>query len=347
MPEEPMPEGIPSAREASKRPRVLPVHAQRLSHVIYYESADVEATAERYGRVLGLTESSFVARNPFWVSFAGIQLRSVHLSRSLASAAKIKQVPADMVMLIISERGGSSIEARGTQVFSRNRAVAMTAPLDAHLYQSIELAEDFLIETNLGEMVQHVAMENKDHLIRRALSRPLDFDLTSVLGAQCYRTFHFVWNQLTGPSMSPPPVLEAAYEELLLNAMSMLLAPALTDGSDRFDLGSALIQRACEIIKAQAAEPIRIADIAIALGVSTRHLQAGFRRYLNTTPQRFLSDCRLERARSMLQLSLPHETVTQIAFECGFGHLGEFSMRYRSRFGESPSETFRRARVVG
>ena len=41
--------------------------------------------------------------------------------------------------------------------------------------------------------------------------------------------------------MSPPPVLEAAYEELLLNAMSMLLAPALTDGSDRFDLGSALI----------------------------------------------------------------------------------------------------------
>ena len=123
----------------------------QLSHVIYYELADVEATAERYGRVLGLTESSFVARNPFWVSFAGIQLRSVHLSRSLASAAKIKQVPADMVMLIISERGGSSIEARGTQVFSRNRAVAMTAPLDAHLYQSIELAEDFLIETNWGD----------------------------------------------------------------------------------------------------------------------------------------------------------------------------------------------------
>ena len=183
-------------------------------------------------------------------------------------------------------------------------------------------------------------------LLRQARRRGRDLEWAR-LPAKCYRTFHFVWNQLTGPSMSPPPVLEAAYEELLLNAMSMLLAPALTDGSDRFDLGSALIQRACEIIKAQAAEPIRIADIAIALGVSTRHLQAGFRRYLNTTPQRFLSDCRLERARSMLQLSLPHETVTQIAFECGFGHLGEFSMRYRSRFGESPSETFRRARVVG
>jgi transcriptional regulator GlxA family with amidase domain len=29
--------------------------------------------------------------------------------------------------------------------------------------------------------------------------------------------------------------------------------------------------------------------------------------------------------------------------ECGFGHLGRFSIDYRARFGESPKETRRRA----
>jgi transcriptional regulator GlxA family with amidase domain len=45
----------------------------------------------------------------------------------------------------------------------------------------------------------------------------------------------------------------------------------------------------------------------------------------------------------MLQAALPGETVTGIALECGFGNLGEFAGRYRRRFGEKPSETFRRA----
>ena len=36
--------------------------------------------------------------------------------------------------------------------------------------------------------------------------------------------------------------------------------------------------------------------------------------------------------------------VTEVALACGFEHLGRFSTRYRDRFGESPSETLRRAR---
>ena len=33
------------------------------------------------------------------------------------------------------------------------------------------------------------------------------------------------------------------------------------------------------------------------------------------------------------------ESVTDIALRCGFTHLGRFSVAYRTRFGESPSET--------
>ena len=37
-------------------------------------------------------------------------------------------------------------------------------------------------------------------------------------------------------------------------------------------------------------------------------------------------------------------TVTDIALQWGFGHLGKFSVAYKQRFGESPSTIFRRWR---
>lgn len=43
-------------------------------------------------------------------------------------------------------------------------------------------------------------------------------------------------------------------------------------------------------------------------------------------------------------VAAPGETVTSAATECGFFHLGHFSMSYRRHFGELPSETLRRSR---
>ena len=39
----------------------------------------------------------------------------------------------------------------------------------------------------------------------------------------------------------------------------------------------------------------------------------------------------------------PGESVTEIAMQWGFTHMGRFSIEYRRRFGESPSETLSRA----
>jgi transcriptional regulator GlxA family with amidase domain len=58
----------------------------------------------------------------------------------------------------------------------------------------------------------------------------------------------------------------------------------------------------------------------------------------------YLRNVRLDRAR--LRLSDVHAaeaSVTAIALECGFGHLGKFAAAYRERFGEQPSETLANA----
>jgi transcriptional regulator GlxA family with amidase domain len=121
----------------------------------------------------------------------------------------------------------------------------------------------------------------------------------------------------------------------------------LTDYLDRHDarpLGAtAAIRRAVAYIDEHAQEPITLADIVSASRLSVRALQAGFRRYLDTTPTGYLQKARLNAARLDLIASDPtRETVAAIARRWGFTHLGRFASSYRAAFDELPSESLRR-----
>lgn len=106
---------------------------------------------------------------------------------------------------------------------------------------------------------------------------------------------------------------------------------------------SASVVRARDFIRAQYAEPFSAADLARAAGANLRNLQAAFRKTHGASPWQYLTMCRLEAVRS--RLSSPDETatVTQVAIDAGFTHLGEFGRLFRERFGERPSDTRRSA----
>jgi AraC-like DNA-binding protein len=78
--------------------------------------------------------------------------------------------------------------------------------------------------------------------------------------------------------------------------------------------------------------------------VSVRALQSGFRDALDTSPLAFLRDRRLTHARRELAESSPRTgSVAEIAERWGFAHHGRFSVDYRRRFGEQPSQTLSRS----
>jgi AraC-like DNA-binding protein len=52
---------------------------------------------------------------------------------------------------------------------------------------------------------------------------------------------------------------------------------------------------------------------------------------------------KLEKVHAVLQLATAR-SVTEVALDHGFLHLGRFSEAYRKRFGELPSQTWRRQR---
>jgi len=91
-------------------------------------------------------------------------------------------------------------------------------------------------------------------------------------------------------------------------------------------------------------EPWSVERLAQALGVSSRTLHRVFTRQYGLSPMLVLRLMRLATARQRLQSPEPGTTVTTAAFDSGFAHLGRFSQEYARRFGESPSETLRRAR---
>lgn len=86
-----------------------------------------------------------------------------------------------------------------------------------------------------------------------------------------------------------------------------------------------------------------IIDICKDVCISQRNLQYHFKKVMGITPNAYLYRLRLNRVRS--QLLRPTDinmTVTQVASDWHFWHLGRFSNDYLQLFGELPSATLRR-----
>jgi AraC family transcriptional regulator, ethanolamine operon transcriptional activator len=91
-------------------------------------------------------------------------------------------------------------------------------------------------------------------------------------------------------------------------------------------------------------EVASITELCQATGGNYASLERGFRELYGLTPQAYLHAARFLRARRDLLEPQPSTTVTGVALRWGFLELGRFSVQYRRRFGESPSETIRRVR---
>src|SRR5204862_312587 len=71
-------------------------------------------------------------------------------------------------------------------------------------------------------------------------------------------------------------------------------------------------------------------------------LQRQFLAFLRKTPRTMLRDISFERARHELLQGSPGARVMDVALRSGFPHCGRFSVEYRRRYGETPSQTLKR-----
>jgi len=179
---------------------------------------------------------------------------------------------------------------------------------------------------------------------RSALTGPLParpvLDLTRGAGRSWRGLVDLLMTDLERPDgLAAHP---AAAASLRLALVDGLLA-GLADDAPAPAPAEAVVRRAARLIEEHCAEPLGTPDVAEAVHVSVRALQAGFREHLGATPMAYLRRVRLERVRESLADGSA-ASVTDAALRWGVTHLGRLSGDYRAAFGESPSETLRRAR---
>lgn len=92
--------------------------------------------------------------------------------------------------------------------------------------------------------------------------------------------------------------------------------------------------RARDLADARYAEPIEVADMARAAGLSPAYFSRSFRSAFGETPHRYLLTRRLERAAALLRNT--DRTVTDICFLVGLSSVGSFTTSFRRMFGCTP-----------
>ncbi|NUO51105.1 MAG: helix-turn-helix transcriptional regulator [Polyangiaceae bacterium] len=125
---------------------------------------------------------------------------------------------------------------------------------------------------------------------------------------------------------------EAPVDDVARAFVRRLLEPA---GDKRTARRDPRIQRVLRWVDERISEPLEIADLARAAGMSRYHFSRSFRAELGLSPYQWLLQKRVEHAAELLRRR--RLSVTEAAFEVGFSDLSRFARAFRAEFGCPPS----------
>jgi AraC-like DNA-binding protein len=181
--------------------------------------------------------------------------------------------------------------------------------------------------------------------------RALEFAPAMPLGGGYGRSLaahlrHAVADIRQGGSILRDPLTLHSFEEFILTGLLLSHPHNYSDQLSRVRQGIAPrdLKRVIEYLNENLGSAIGLPDIVAASGIPGRTLFQHFRDFEGMSPMRYLRMLRFARVRELLCSASSDESVAEIACNLGFTHMGRFSVEYRQRFGEKPSETLRARR---
>jgi AraC-like DNA-binding protein len=93
--------------------------------------------------------------------------------------------------------------------------------------------------------------------------------------------------------------------------------------------------RAKDLADARYREPIEVADMASAAGLSKAHFSREFRRTFGESPRHYLLTRRLERAAALLRST--DRPVADVCMSVGLQSVGSFTTSFNRTYGVSPT----------
>jgi transcriptional regulator GlxA family with amidase domain len=99
------------------------------------------------------------------------------------------------------------------------------------------------------------------------------------------------------------------------------------------------LRRAQDVADRNYAEPLDLAALATAAGVSKYHFLRCFAAEYGETPMQYVTRRRIERATDLLRAT--NLTVTEVCGMVGYSSLGSFSQRFTELVGMTPTAVLR------
>jgi AraC-like DNA-binding protein len=93
--------------------------------------------------------------------------------------------------------------------------------------------------------------------------------------------------------------------------------------------------RAKDLADARYVEPLTVADMAAAAGLSRAHFSREFRRAFGVSPHAYLLTRRLERAAALLRST--DNSVAEVCLGVGLQGVGSFTTSFKRAFGKTPT----------
>ena len=129
--------------------------------------------------------------------------------------------------------------------------------------------------------------------------------------------------------------------ELLERVINILTnskpVPTVADSLKQFHLGT--VENARAYIFENFSNNISLQQLSQHCLVSPFHFSRIFKTIMNISPHQYLAEVRLNHAKVLL--STTDQSVTNVAFACGFNSVEHFATAYRPRFTINPS-TYRK-----
>ncbi|MHB1172353.1 MAG: AraC family transcriptional regulator [Lacisediminihabitans sp.] len=298
---------------------------------------------------------SFLGKNRLTVDFAGdggfqaalnaIRVRGLTLAHLDFHSAVTIDIPAtdDIVAVHMHTFGQSACLVGDQNVTATSTRALVTSP-GSHARMVFDFDSPQLIVRIERESVER----QLSRMLGRSLTKPIVFEPILELTAPNAVRWNIAMQLLSAEVIMPDSLLNqgiglASLEELMISSL-LLLQPSnysalLAPGTEH----KGTVQIATDYIEQHLAEPLTLAVIAAAVRLGPRSVQQAFRESLGITPTAYIRERRLDRVHAELLEAIPTDgvSVTTAAERWGFNHLGNLSVLYRKRFGESPSQTLR------
>lgn len=252
----------------------------------------------------------------------------------------------DSYAMCIPVVGGMEVRTSVSDVMATPTTAGVTGPIRDIRLRGWSEARDPVILLKF----ERAAVEAElSRMLGRDVSDPVAFapslDLSVGAGLRWGQVLSLVASELISPQgLFWNPLMAARISATLLSGLFIAADHQYREALDARGNPStpATIRRAASYIDDHFHEPITTVSVAAAVGLSVRTLERGFSRYFSTSPRRYIERARLDMVHAELRVGTPERTsVTQVAAQWGFGHLGRFAAIYRDSYGELPSETLR------